>query len=138
MTDDVTYSESDEAQTYVVMDTLDTEDAARARATQLVEHGIGAVVQAVTLEGHEEPDAAATGDAEVSAPPEVIYEVRVMAEQATRAYEVLGYEVPGGVPEPPDKTSPPWKTILIIWAVAMVVIPVTAGYLTYLLLSRGP
>src|SRR5262245_31307182 len=141
MTDNVTFSDSDEVQAYVVVGTYDTDDEAREQATLLVEHGIGGIVEAVVVdaepvegdeaEGIETEAPADTDDSEV-----VVFELRVLPEQAERAYDALGCEAPAEVRAETAKSTPPWKTILIIWAIAMVVIPVTAGYLTYVILSR--
>jgi hypothetical protein len=106
-------------------------DLARTAARRLVEHGLGATV------------------AEAS-PPDG-YEVRVLPEEAARATELLdapddaGEDDGDGGPavhreaarEPATaeigKVPVPWRRLLLIWVAAMVLIPVAAGLLAYLL-----
>lgn len=98
----------------------DEEADARAAARRLVEAGIGAEVIAAASRPEGEPPAHA-------------WEVRVLPEDQRRACEHLGVEAPAEVVEAEDasaRTSPPWKSILLIWLVAMIVIPLLAFWIT--------
>ncbi len=99
----------------------DLDDAEQA-AKALVARGIGAIVQRV---GH---DIARTDEV----PPTVDAQVVVLAEDRARASEILGFAAPadaaGG---PPPKAKVPVKTVLLIFAVAMVVFPGLAFLLAY-------
>jgi hypothetical protein len=108
-------------------------DLARTAARRLVEHGLGATV------------------AEAS-PPDG-YEVRVLPEEAARATELL--DAPDELDEPDDadgdegerapaasrepataevgKVPVPWRRLLLTWVAAMILIPLAAGVIAYLL-----
>ncbi len=83
------------------------------------------------------PSAAAPGrDTDQSADR---FEVQVMRQQVDWACEALGVAVPQVVAEAEateQAAPPPWKRILLIWAVAIVLVPLIAGVATYLILSR--
>lgn len=98
----------------------DDEADARASARRLVEAGIGAEVVAAVTESD-------------GGPPVRAWEVRVLPEDQRRACEHLGVEVPAEVVEAEEAaagTRPPWKSILLIWLVAMIVIPLLAFWIT--------
>ncbi|MEZ5141775.1 MAG: hypothetical protein R2726_04545 [Acidimicrobiales bacterium] len=93
------------------------------------------------------------------------FAVRVLAGDERRAGEILAAEAADGRAEPEgagsgtvaaagtiddhdhrllddhdveaiEKPPTPWKKILLIWAAAMIIIPLAAFVLTYLILSR--
>jgi hypothetical protein len=93
-------------------------EEAQAAARVLVEHGLGASI--------------------TSLPDDEGHDVRVLPFEEARAAELLGLRPPTPRPEAnpeqplePQKAPIPWKTVLAVWAVAMVVIPVIAGFLVY-------
>jgi hypothetical protein len=95
----------------------DESEAARAAAARLVESGIGATVD------HAPDEGGTTG-----------WVVEVLPEDHVRACEVLGLPVPEPDPEEAEARAKegrlPWKSILAIWLVAMIVFPVLAFWLT--------
>ena len=94
------------------------QEAARASAGMLVERGIGATVAEVVPPADDE-EAVAAGP----------WCVQVLPEDHVRACEVLGLEVPE--PDEPEKPpTAPWKIMLGVWLVAMIVLPLLAFWLT--------
>jgi hypothetical protein len=97
-----------------------SEDEARLAARSLVEHGIGAAV--------------APAPSEIGQPG---FEVRVLADEAARAAVLLRDD---GVIDAldvtatePSRARSSWKAVVVIWLVAMMVLPTVAGVATYLL-----
>lgn len=90
---------------YAVVTTFEDRQAAREAAASLVGEGIGAA-------------ASVDGD---------VHEVRVLDHDLVRACEILGVELPEQDDAPPRN---PWKYIIGIWLVAMVVIPLLAYWIT--------
>jgi hypothetical protein len=86
-------------------------DEARGTARALVEHGLGATV----------------------APAGEAFEVRVLPAEAGRAAEVLGGEEPADPVLPEGKGPVPWRSLILIWVAAMIVIPLVAFLATYLI-----
>ena len=121
----------------IVVASYPTEADAREKAKLLVENGIGSMIDRGLPSDHASPepydDPVKDRDTDEYA---AAFELKVMRHQVERACELLGVEVPElpGEAEPePAKT--PWKMILILWAVALVVIPVAAFFVTYYLLK---
>lgn len=97
----------------------EAEGDARAAAGVLVEHGVGATVAEVPSADGDAPAGGGSGP----------WCVQVLEDDLPRACEVLGFEVP--VPDEPERRRfPVWVVVLAIWAVAMVVIPLAAFWLT--------
>jgi hypothetical protein len=74
-----------------------------------------------------------------SAPAGVpMFAVKVMPQQLRRSTELLGVELPAELlpAEKPMETGTPWKKILILWGIAMLVVPALAFYVSYLFFSR--
>ncbi|MBI2705064.1 MAG: hypothetical protein HYX32_07210 [Actinobacteria bacterium] len=136
--DKVAFDEAAEEQMVAVL-SYPSEQDARERAKLLVENGIGAVIERglppdhVGPEPYEDPVADRDTDEYAAS-----FELRVMRHQVERACEILGVDPPE-LAEAEGETStggaPPWKMILIIWAIAIVVIPLAAFLLTYNLLK---
>jgi hypothetical protein len=106
-----------------------SERTASETARTLVEQGLGATVAPITVGA----DGAPIGGAPSG------FGVQVLHHDVERACELLGVELPAEVVAamPEEKLpTPPWKRILVIWAIAMVTIPVAAGFAAYLLLSH--
>lgn len=110
----------------------DEEAAAEQAARALVARGIGAVVRVIT------PEARTLG----SLPDTATTEVVVLPTELVRASAVLGFDLadrpdllalttsaePGdGAEKPPF----PWRKVLLIWAAAMILVPLAVFYLTY-------
>ena len=67
------------------------------------------------------------------------FAVRVLPHQVDRSCDLLGVAVPAEVvaaAEEVKEPAPPWRRIVLIWAIAMITIPVVAGFGAYFLLSR--
>lgn len=95
-------------------------EVARSTAARLVEAGIGATVDVA-------PPAA---DAAGEGPPVEHWVVQVLPEDHVRACELLGLPAPEPDPEDERAERPPWRTILMIWLVAMILFPALAFWLT--------
>jgi hypothetical protein len=135
---------------FVVVTRFTSEDDANAAARTLVENGVGAIVEdappapppveaaPVDPLAAEPATNAAWPAAPVTEPPGR-FAVLVLASDLVRACSVLDLPVPEYA-APVDDTAKAkrsdLKKMLIIWAIAMVVIPVAAFYLTYFLTSR--
>lgn len=124
----------------VTITAFPSERTAREKAKELVEHGVGAIIARGLPEEHNDPEPYEDPVAHRNTDEYVAsFELRVMRHQVTTACEVLDLEVPVETQAElveERKESAPWKRILLIWAVAMVVIPVAAGLLSYYILSR--
>ena len=96
-------------------------ESARAQAARLVEAGIGATVDLAPADAD-----AVVGDG----PPIEHWVVQVLPEDHVRACELLGLPAPEPDPEDERTERPPWRTILMIWLVAMIVFPALAFWLT--------
>lgn len=96
----------------------DAEQAAKA----LVARGIGAIVQMVGT------DVARTDEI----PATVTAQVVVLRADAARAAEILGFAEPADAAGAgPAKPQVPLKTVLVIFAIAMVVFPGLAFLISY-------
>jgi hypothetical protein len=105
----------------VRLHSYDALDDARAAALALVEHGMGASVVAV----------------EVGSPSAAPYELRVLPGELGRAAEVLGLSVPAAPgPEHQGRLPVAWRQVLVIWLIALIVLPVVAGVATYVISTR--
>jgi hypothetical protein len=134
------------AEEFVSIAEYPTESQARGAATSLVECGIGAAVAPAPppeLPMVDPDQLTAHHDSAVPAPrnPDEYaarFHVRVMCIDARRACELLGVEPPAEVVADADEEppGPPWKKILLIWAAALVIVPVMAFLLTVWILSR--
>jgi hypothetical protein len=119
----------EETEALVTVVSRPSERSANEAARLLVEHGMGAVVE--RLEPEETGDEGAvrtTG-----------FAVRVLPHQVDRSCDLLGVAVPAEVvaaAEEAKEPAPPWRRIVLIWAIAMITIPVVAGFGAYFLLSR--
>lgn len=136
---------------FVVVTRFTSEDDANAAARTLVENGVGAFVEDASPPAPPPAEAGpvnalaaepATDAAWPAAPVTELpgrYAVSVLASDLVRACSVLDLPVPDYA-APVDDTAKAkrsdLKKMLIIWAIAMVVIPVAAFYLTYFLTSR--
>lgn len=105
-----------------------TEADARHVAALLVENGVGATIEPVTLSGGDD------------APPTSAYRVMVLSGQQVRAEETLGLRDPGerapsddDEPMKIDKKKAPWKLFAVIWLVAVITVPIAAFFLSYYL-----
>ena len=106
-----------------------SKDEANEVARHLVEGGIGATVA-------DDPGRAATD-------PDGRYGVHVLPTERRRAAERLGLveleERPEASPVEKikvDRGPIPWKVVLPIFAIALVVVPLAAGFATYFFMSR--
>ncbi len=146
----------------VTIGTYPSERVARETAKALLEHGVGSVIRPRVPEpspaGDEIADATGPSADTVPGPSAeqlpggarasrntdeyaASFELRVMRHQVVTACEVLDVGLPdetrAEIEERESAPKPtPWKRILVIWAIAMIVVPIVSGYLTYLLLSR--
>ncbi len=136
-----------------------TEAEAVDAARSLVERGVGATVEripeqspgsdAAELDEQTPPpaDPASAGD---DASPEVPWPLQDLDEvpgngewavcavyvDARRAAVLLGFDEPDQIDDPEaelEKAPIPWKPILIVWAIAMVVLPLAAFAASYYL-----
>ena len=104
----------------------DSVDEAEAAAKALVARGIGAIVRTYGA-GNVRP---------AEAPEAAVAEVVVLGPDLARASEILGFDPPewtrsltaDGRLQKPQRA--PWKTILAIWLVAMILIPGIAFLIT--------
>lgn len=121
-----------------------SERTAQESARTLVEHGVGSEIEPAVPPG---VDAAAAADRQDGPPPRntdeysAMFGLRVMRHQVETACAALGLDLPAEtVSELEEKAKAPkptpWRRILVIWAIAMIVIPLVAGYLTYLIVQR--
>lgn len=103
---------------FATVKTYIDEERALEAARLLVGSGFGADVVAgrFPLEDDGEPTDA--------------FQLRVVRTDLVRACEVLGVEVPVSDDDDEVEAGPPWKTIVGIWLVAMIVIPLAAFWLT--------
>jgi hypothetical protein len=123
------YGQQDGAVGFARIAGFPTEVEATEVARHLVEAGIGATV---------------AGDVErAGIDPNGIYGVHVLYEDRRRAAEHLGIvereDRPEASPEQPivvDRGPIPWKSVLPIFGLAMVLVPLAAGLLTYFVMSR--
>ncbi len=123
--------EEEEEGVFTVANEYVSEAEANDGARSLVEHGIGAEVSPIPADELPEDG------------PSAGYQVRVLAHEQIRAQEVLGLIEPEDRPEanpvefvPPPKRPLAWKQILVIWLIAMIVLPVVAFLLTYEIVQR--
>lgn len=96
----------------------DDRAAAERSARSLVEAGIGADVREQVLPG--DGDGPATSQ----------WRVEVLRDDLARACQHLGVEPLDELPEDDAPTGTPWKAIVAIWLVAMIVVPLFAFWLT--------
>ena len=136
-----------------------TEAEAVEAARSLVERGDGATVERIpeqVTDSHasgpddQPPPPARPTSAVDDAAPEVPWPLQDLDEvpgagdwavcavyvDARRAAVLLGFDEPDQIDDPEaelDKAPIPWKSILIIWAIAMVVLPLAAFAASYYL-----
>ncbi len=153
-------------QPFEVVQTYVTEREALVDARVLVERGIGANVSAVptdqlaelaastgsTAADGGEPAlgkgaAPGSGDEPGSAPPAALadrtFRIEVLPQDLRRAQEALELVDPEARPEAnPDepmeleKAPVPWKRVLLIWLLALIILPLVAFLLTYTVMTR--
>ena len=102
---------------FAVVAIYEAEDRALAAARQLVSSGLGADVapaRVALAEGDEPTDA---------------FQLRVVGDDLVRACELLGVDPPA-LEDDDASTGPPWKVIIGVWLVAMIVVPLLAFWLT--------
>jgi hypothetical protein len=123
------WGEQEDAVAFVRIAGFPTEDEAAQVVRFLLEAGIGATVA---------PD-----DTRSQSDPEGVWGVHVLPVDRRRAAERLGLvdveERPGHSPEEPiqvERGGIPWKVVLPIFVVALIVVPLAAGFLTYFVMSR--
>ena len=123
------WGEQDGAVAFARIAGFPSEAEASEVARFLLEGGIGSTVW-------PDPGRAASD-------PEGVYGVHVLPVDRRRAAEMLGLveieERPEASPVEPivvDRGPIPWKVVLPIFALALVVLPLFAGFLTYFIMSR--
>jgi hypothetical protein len=122
--------DGDEAEAMAVVGSYATESAAMDDARTLIENGIGATVVAARV--------GRGGDGDDS---DAAYRVEVLPIDVGRSERVLGLveSDPAYDPKNPpklEKGPTPWKTLLIVWALAMVIVPVLAFLITWKLAGQ--
>lgn len=125
----------------VTITSFPSERMVREAAKTLVERGVGAVIARGVPEETGQAPEPADGMVTHRNTDEYVatFELKVMHHQVATACEVLNLELPPEtVAELAEaaKAPTPWKRILIIWAIAMLVIPVAAGFVSFWLVSR--
>lgn len=96
------------SETLQAVTTYAAEDEARDAALRLVERGVGATV-------------ASSGPG--------AWELQVLPEEVQRACELLEVEQPEA-PLAPRRSGPPWKTLVLIWLLALLTLPLLAFWIT--------
>jgi hypothetical protein len=123
------WGEQDDAVAFARIAGFPTEAEASEVARFLVENGVGATVSADNRVQETDPDG--------------LWGVHVLFEDRRRAAEMLGLvAVDEPVVHSPEETIKvekgpiPWKVVLPIFALALIVVPLAAGFLTYFVMSR--
>jgi hypothetical protein len=108
-----------------------TEELAKAAGAELVSNGVGAAVEPIPAAEIEDG-----GFREG-------YRVLVLEHELHRAQEILGLvELSDRPPANPEEVMKPlpkqtnWKLVLLIWFAALILIPIGAFWLSYVIFSR--
>jgi hypothetical protein len=128
--------DDEETEALVTVAARPSERTAGDAARQLLERGVAATVAPILAPSEGDTADAAGGKTTMVTNG---FAVQVLPHDVERACELLGVEVPAEVlaeQAEEKEPAPPWKRILVIWAIAMVTIPVAAGFAAYFLLSR--
>jgi hypothetical protein len=120
-----------EVQPMAVLESYATKDEAIENARLLVEHGVGANVVPVPADELEDDG------------PQAAYRIEVLPIDVRRAERALGMveAAPHEVydPENPPKLEKgpvPWKTLLVVWVAAMIIVPALAFFVAYNMFNR--
>ena len=120
-----------EVQPMAVLVSYPTRDEAIDNARLLVEHGVGANVVPVPADELEDDG------------PQAAYRIEVLPIDVHRAERALGIvEVPEDEiydPENPPKLEKgpvPWKTLILVWIAAMVIVPGLAFLISFNMFNR--